>query len=602
MDVSTYYYYYAIFFLIFLVEKSELARIYYSYGFYDKAVMMCNSFLSDPNCPNSTVKLINGMSKFKLYRREQFILRQIKQLIPPSAWHQRHQLCYEKAKECIVSLGTVLDDSGKLDSEASHMLDLALVNYSTQTNDLSKLKRCVLCRKKGKLYHSHVFPHSIMEAICSSVPIPTDKKSVDSYRLGQLRTPKKATTFLFCFSCEKAFSDHGEMQFPTLFFRKVYDELKPSSVTFEQHIMYKEWLYQFCVGIIFRSLCESLEDGYVNDDTFFELFTQCRHCVLDPNYALSATEEQRPLIAMVINPTRGDEEAAKYGFINFALTSGLGLTTLSIMTLDSITPMSPQKVHFVLVSFGIFSLIAFVERENAKHLSKDWFICPQGGKYHVLADTKRREVIPVGLWKLFCETAEEHEKRYLEGRGMLDVSKLQIQDPKPDKASTYGIADAYQSDVAAFGNTVVPSPLPDSNKIINNLPTGFSVTNIPEQYLIHLPKGHRVIMHFNISTTAGEGGTVFLAIGDSLPYPDAKPYVIYHEYSEGLQLNGGFYINSDTAAAEGYLLDKSKQKYIVKQSRGIQDLFSEIHTILPVLLESKGIQSLKSLLFFSQKR
>ena len=538
------------------------------------------------------------MSNFKLYRREQFILSQSKLLLPTSEWHQRHQLCYEKAKECIILLGMVLDNSGKLDTEASHMLDLALVNYSTQTNSLDKLKRCALCRKRGKLYRSHVFPRSILEAICSSLPTPADKKNVDSYRQGQLRTPKQATTFLFCSSCEKVFSDHGETQFPPHFFKKVYNEIDPSSITLEQHIKYEEWLYQFCVGIVFRSLCEVLDDGYINDDSFYELFAQCRHCLLNPYHVLSAAEEQRPLIAMVMNPTTGDKEAAQYGFINFALTSGLGLTTLSIMSLNSIIPVNPQKVHFVLVSFGIFSLIAFVERENAKHLSKEWFINPKGGEYHVLEDIKRHEIFPVGLWKLFCETAEEHEKRYLEGRAMLDVSKLQIKSPDPSKVSTYGIAGAFKSDVASFNNTVVAAPLPDSNKLISILPVGFSVTNMPEQGLVHLPQGHQLIMHFNISIAAEEGGTVFLAVGDL----DSKPYIIYHEYSQGVQISSGFYINSDTAVAEGYLLDKSKEKYIVKLSQGVQDLYSEIHTVLPVLLDSKGIQSLKSLLLFTRKR
>ncbi len=575
------------------VDTNELAEIFYSYGFYNKAL----SILSNSSGIGPRVNLITGKSKFKLYQREQFALRQSELFLPTSIWHQKHQSCYEKTKECIISLGLSLEDSGKLDVEASYMLDLALVNYSTQTNKLDKLRRCVLCRKKGKLYHSHVFPRSILEAICSSVSIPADKKNVDSYRKGQLRTPKQTTTFLFCSSCEKAFSDHGETQFPPLFFRKVYDEAEPSSITLEHRIEYGEWLYQFCVGVIFRSLCESLEDGYVNDDSFYELFIQCRHCVLNPNYALSAVEKERPLIAMVLNPTRGDEEAAKYGFINFALTSGVGLTTLSIMALDSIIPVNPQKLHFVLVSFGIFSLMAFVERENAKYLSEELFISPHGGKYHVLEDSKRRETMPVGLWKLFCETAEEHEKRYLEGAGMLDMSKLQLQDPKPSKTSTFGVADAYESDVAAFGNTVVPSPLPGNNKVVSNLPAGFHVTNTPEQSLIQLPQGHRVIIHFNIFITPEEGGTVFLAV----EHPDSKPYIIYHEYSEGVQLNGGFYLNSEMVAEE-YLLDKSKEKYIVKQSQGIQNIHSEIETILPVLLDSKGIRSLKSLLLFSQKR
>ena len=121
---------------------------------------------------------------------------------------------------------------------------------------------------------------------------------------------------------------------------------------------------------------------------------------------------------------------------------------------------------------------------------------------------------------------------------------------------------------------------------------------MPEQGLVHLPQGHQLIMHFNISIAAEEGGTVFLAVGDL----DSKPYIIYHEYSQGVQISSGFYINSDTAVAEGYLLDKSKEKYIVKLSQGVQDLYSEIHTVLPVLLDSKGIQSLKSLLLFTRKR
>ena len=554
---------------------------------------------SDSKSSGSAVKLISGMSKFKLYRREQFLLRQSKSLLPAPEWHRRHQLCYEDAKICIQSLCSVLDDTGKLDDEPSFMLDQAIIDYSTQTNSLFKLRRCALCRKKGKLYHSHVFPHSILEAICSSVSFPTNKKSVDSYRQGHLRTPKQTTTFLFCSSCEKVFSDHGETQFPPLFFRKVYDEAKPSSILLEQDIEYGEWLYLFCVGIVFRSLCESLDDGYINDSSFYDLFTQCRRCLLDPTRAKSVTDDQRPLLAMIINPTRGDEEDVKYGFINFALTSGLGLTTLSILTLDALVPLSPLKVHFVFVSFGVFSLIALVERENAEYLSKECFINPHGGIYHVLEDAKRREIIPTGLWKLFRETAEEHEKRYVEGM-MLNVSKHQIEDPDPDRASTFGIADAFQSDVAAFGNVIVPAPLQDNNKVINHIPAGFSVTNLPGQQLLCLPQGHRCIMHFNIILADGEGATIFLAVENNLSCPDSIPFIIYHEYLEGVQINSAFYIDRDTAVAGQYFLDKSKE--IVNRSQGVEELHSNIDSVLPMLLDSKGIQSLKSLLFFSQKR
>ena len=55
-----------------------------------------------------------------------------------------HASGFLKAKEVIQMLGAALD-GGYLDAEASKFLDLSMIAYVSETNNLKPLQRCVLC-------------------------------------------------------------------------------------------------------------------------------------------------------------------------------------------------------------------------------------------------------------------------------------------------------------------------------------------------------------------------------------------------------------------------------------------------------------------------
>lgn len=568
----------------------------------------CEAVLNGNNY-SDTAKVVLGISKFRLFQREQFNLHANKSLPLSPEWRQNKKVCYKKAEECIKVLGASLDKVGYLDALPSQILDMAMADYSRETNTLHELRRCMLCRKKGKLHRSHLFPRSIVEDICKAVTfltnkkdliiLPANKDDLFSYQSGPSRAPKELTTYLFCTECEKAFSDQGEMHFPLLF-KQIYEEKRPFSIALEQYIEYGEWLYQFCVGLIFRSLCERLEGGYINEESLYELFTQCRQCILDPSYSLTATKEERPLIAMVLNPTTAEREETVHGFMNYALTAALGSYYLSITPLDSLVRDQLLCLHVVIVSFGIFNVIAVVKRENARHLSNECIIHPGGGVFHVLEDKQRRKVIPRGLWAYLCEMAEMHERRYAENLTS-EEKQLNFRDPVPGKASTYKIEEGFWSDIEGFNHSGVSSSLTDHAKVINYLPEGYTI-DLSGQSAIVLPRGHRMIIHFNTHLPSGVDITIFLAVEDNLLYPESKPYIFFYVYSEGIQINGGFYINSDTAAGGEYLKKKSKEKFVYDMPRAVREIHSSIHEVLPMLLKLKGISSLKSLLCFAQKR
>ena len=580
-----------------------MAHHYFAYGFHDKAVAKCKAILESDSCP-SEVKITLAMSKFHLFQREQLNLQSNKSMPPSPEWHKRKKACYKKAEECIKLLGSCLDKTGTLDTMPSQVLDVAMVDYSRETNQLHELKRCMLCRKKAKLHRSHRFPRFIVEDICKAVTFTTNKRDLIvmpphqeallSYQLSHSRAPKELTTYLFCAACEQAFSDQGEAHFP-FFLRQVYDEKRPSSVALEQHIEYGEWLYQFCVGLIFRTVCEKLKGGYINDDSLYDLFIQCRKCILDPNYSLRANEDERPLIAMILNPTKAEKEDAAHGFMNYALTSALGSFSFSITALNSLVRDKLIRLHVVIIAFGIFNVMAIVERENTKYISSEYFIHPSGGVYHILEDKHRRKTIPKGLWAYLCDIAEMHERRYVE-RVVYEKESVDFRAPIPDKASTYRIEEGFRSDIEQFKYSVASSPSPNQKKIINYLPPGYTIS-LSEQSVIEVPRGHRAIIHFNLPFAPGSDNTFFIALDANF-----KPYIFFYLHSEGMQLNGGFYVNSDTAVGEEYLKKDHKGEFMFDMPNPIQEFHASIDEVLPIMLKSKGISSLKSLMCFSQMR
>ena len=230
-------------------------------------------------------KLLHAKALFHLFQKEQRSLSKLSSSV--KEYKVQHHSCYLKAKEIIQMLGAALD-GGYLDAEASKFLDLSMIAYVSETNNLKPLKCCVLCRKRAPLRRSHLWPESLLQLYKSSVDSPGSHKLF--YKIsegGTLSTwsPHQYSYWMFCSECEQTLSRNGETQCIPLIKTHIYNVADPSSSSQHLHIRYKECLYHFCVGLIFRGLASPNPHvsitAFTNEDEIYELLVLCQQAILD---------------------------------------------------------------------------------------------------------------------------------------------------------------------------------------------------------------------------------------------------------------------------------------------------------------------------------
>lgn len=250
--------------------------------------------LSDSSVEESKIaKLLYAKALFHFYKKE---LRSLsKYSNDKKKYKLRHTSCYLKVKEVILMLGTALDYK-YLDCEGSKYSDLSMIDYASETNNLKSCKRCVLCRNKAPLKRSHLWPESLLKLYKSGVDSPANHKLF--YKIGEDGTlstfsPHQLSYWMFCSDCEQLLCKHGETQYVPLIKDYIYDESDPNSSSRHLHIRYKECLYYFCIGLVFRGLVSPDPHvsitAFTNEDEIYELLLLCRRALLN----LKEMEETR---------------------------------------------------------------------------------------------------------------------------------------------------------------------------------------------------------------------------------------------------------------------------------------------------------------------
>ena len=196
-------------------------------------------------------------------------------------YHRRHSSCYAKAREAIVTLGKALD-LNTIDKEGCKMLDIAMMDYILATNNLKDIKRCLLCRNRVRLIRSHFCPNFLLTTFAKGIVL-LENQMVTDIRLkpiGQTKLLKEVTYFMYCRDCELIFCKYGERQFLFEFFRVIYDGENSVQIG-DRVVHYKEWLHQFCIGVIFRGMSlMSNREIVINEDELYKVFTVCREYLL----------------------------------------------------------------------------------------------------------------------------------------------------------------------------------------------------------------------------------------------------------------------------------------------------------------------------------
>ena len=519
-----------------MISDSSLVTIYskgcYEYKHFTKCIKIYEKYSKNvPDFDNhedaQQMKLYKGKSLFHMYRRQAFQMRLFEERGVKSGkeYKTAHKRCFDDARDSIDLLISAFD-SGFIDDEGKKMLDLAVIDYSKETNKLNDFNHCLLCHKTAKLQRSHVFPKSILEKFCKSMSRPENtKQNITPMRPGPLQSSKSSmTTFLFCEACEGLLNRNGEMQFSPMFLDILYNVKSPDSPSSEHHIEYDKWLYQFCVGLLFRLLGQFYPYDYHNDADIYQFFIQCREYLLSTS--TSAVEGHLPDIAVLINPNAAPAEKSKLGFMNYALNYPLEESSLSL-PLDGVAQKTPEEICYFLVHFGVINVIGIIDPAQKVHLPSDCFIQESGGVLHIPDNHGRFQAMPRGLWMFFEQAAAELETEYVR----MSLSRLNWQkdnvlsEPPQEVVNMFGFVPSYEKDIKNQERILHPASIAGVEKTLNFLPGGFQVNHRNDQSSVIIPKDHKLILHYTCVVTTGKGYSLFLAVGNDSP---GRPYIIYH--------------------------------------------------------------------------
>ena len=553
--------------------------------------------------------LYKAKSLFQIYRNE--LKKLSRRCFPPKLHRERHASCLAKTKEAILCLGSLLDQFN-LDEEGSKMLDLCMIDYIYETNDLQSCRRCLLCRQKKKLLKSHIWPRSILERFGSGVEMPkTHRTLLISWQPeNRYCSPKEVTFFMFCSSCESLFSSHGESQFIPNFFGQIYDTSSPGKTMEAISVTYGKWLYEFCMGILFRGLAQRNMFKFENADEIYSVLTQCRHFLLNSSKGdqsdTSVSSSLLPEIYIVIGPTEAEGQDSESGFINRVLNMPALYGVEEFQLKDGIVVI-PRKAHFFIAHFGLINILTKFKPSLSYSFPDHCEIKMFGGTFLVPKNNLRKSLIPIGVWNLFLCLAQDFEVNWLtrSTEAVERYSKPEKKEARSEAEETFGFVSATKKDFEALNLQLRP-PLPHLHnfKIISFLPKQFKIERLEHQSCITLPSSHQILIHYLIPLNNGIEETLFLCVGsdhDSV-YSYNKPYIIYHYFNpDSLQLSVGFFINPDDLTALQFLPETS-EKFQVDTFIPVAMFRENVHKLLPSIMSEKGFCSTSSFLLKLQKR
>ena len=163
---------------------------------------------------------------------------------------------------------------------------------------------------------------------------------------------------------------------------------------------------------------------------------------------------------------------------------------------------------------------------------------------------------------------------------------------------TFRLMNSAEKDLLSFSG-VSASVLPEDSKELNFLPKQFLVSPRHDPLPIVLPKGHNIVLHHTFSDNKQEGETIFLAVGSDDAYSVDRPYVIYHLSHPGIKVSCGFLISATTLKAESFLPGTVGQPTTVAV---VSKVMSNIQSVLPRILNAKGMSTFSSLLYRLKRR
>ena len=364
-------------------------------------------------------KLLKGKSLFFSYQNKQQIYLRRRALDSIKEVEALKHECYEKAREAILLLGTA-EDYSFLDEEGSRLLDSAMIDYLRETNNLNSCQRCLLCRRKSKLRRSHVFPKCILKDIAKDLSSREDDHKVFCSMIGKVVKKKSAgeVTFgMLCSQCEQCLCQNGEEQF----FEQIHSKIcvKREVIEAQLKLPYGSWLYDFCIGVLFRSF--AISDNKFNfsgaGEDLYEIFSNCRKHLLSLTMNMKQGGQKQketaepfgsaslcPLqIFFFVNPTINASSCPKLK--NIPKTPAFLTSPIS---LDKGIYSHEKQPFIILIHFDCMNILVQLQTTPLPTI-QDGKISPCGGELKIPEEHERWQVIPTGVWKLYSAIVQASE-------------------------------------------------------------------------------------------------------------------------------------------------------------------------------------------------
>lgn len=541
----------------------------------------------------NTITLFHGKSSYYIFKQKLLAVKKLVETSP--GYSEKRRDCFEDAKLAIHLLG-IAYDANSIDAEGYRLLDTASMLAMSES---SSSPRCLLCRsKQKKLARSHICPRAILDDFAKACDAPSSGKAFFvnwPWQAGFGSTVKSAGQVvikLLCHDCESILSKN-ESHFLPKFFRKFYDKNDPTCIEIAQDIEYDEWLYQFCIGLIFRGMTSQFSgyrDEYLNEDEVYCIFVQCREALLN---SISG-----PQVSMYIAPTAAtDESELSSSLINTAIHHPFHFFFTQKMGMYAYHQLSRYALSY---TFQIGMLMTTVKFSLADWtLDPSLAISPGKGVFRVLPNRSRRQTIPDPLWKTILAGAIRLEKEMIEQPQRPTAQPLLSSSAVPESSYMKSILESI-SNVRGVGKG---SLLEGHPKIVDYIPAAITISH-PHGFenstgKVELPSGHNVLLHLTVPRQGEVGDTVFIVVGEGPSYGTNNPYLIFHHYEPGLQTNFSCFFSPCTFEFSGFLPDRNPKKLLDEafKKSGIMETSKEI---ISLVLRTSGFRNYHSLLYWMQ--
>lgn len=511
-----------------------------------------------------------------MYQRQHVLLRRSERLQTESEMTQERLKVFKGTKEVISILGSLkVKRSNAFDAECEQFLDYSMMDYIRELNKQPSRSStgtefyCMLCHKRKPLQRSHIVPDAVLKKVHADdgqlYLMGPSRLSLEC----RARTIRTLTFFMLCNTCDNEVLSPNEKHFVESIVKPLYG----TSPQGAHHLCYGEWLYSFCIGVVFRGLALTRGlTGSANKEEIYQLFQNCRS-IIEKREPVSV-----PDIALFFTPYMADSEVpaskAKANLLRM-LKSTVFYRLSNVPLMGSLPTLASQR-HFFAAHFGIFTIVAFLEPVPSE--CRQFLINPNGGELKISCNDERLHLIPPGLLTMYNTQTLKSGRDFIERLVEADRKLPQGQEIKLTVVKSSAVNPEISQFIQSF----------------SLLPRGFDINR--ETNSVTVKCGHRIILHQTRQQEQPSANhAVFLAIEETNP---SKPYVIIDSFlgHSNADQAFGYYVSLPDYAFQSELDDK--HKVIMKQLREKDlDLMKAPAVMLPIAFQRCGICNFQSVLY-----